>query len=179
MSKKINLLPEERRAAINSFRISQAFQSFLLAICFSLVGITAFGVSVAGFLSFLGDSIANEPVDNTLLARHLTTQQQSSLLEGRVKDSIVLSTEKVSWSSALEEIFTVLPFGIEVNSVAGFEEEIVIKGRAANRSVMISTAEQIKNLDFVTMVDSPPSNLIQATDANFVLTVTINSLKVP
>ncbi|OHA46731.1 MAG: hypothetical protein A3A80_02630 [Candidatus Terrybacteria bacterium RIFCSPLOWO2_01_FULL_44_24] len=124
--------------------------------------------------------------ENTKTWRILGQTTESDEVKQKVKASAdfiryvsKLSTDPFKWSSTIRDVVVSLPPTVYLTAISGSQAQrnIVISGFAPTRDDVLQLEDMLKKLPFISLVDSPDSNVIAEKNITFQFTLILNNIR--
>lgn len=171
MTRRLNLLPPERRAALLRAQLLGSVQRVLRLVLGGLLLLLFTGAGLGIGLRLLLPTVSPEA------ARALQQQQQAY---GELRDTIThhntliaalarAGDERIAWGRVIHGVVAVLPPGVTLATTVVDDASLTltISGTAPDRAVIVELAQRLDALPWVASSRAPRDNLIERVDSPF------------
>lgn len=183
MARELNLLPPERRNVLSRQSMIGVIKDIVVNAVIALSVLTAVGISAIVLLQILllTASRSAEASLTQAVESYQTIRGDVAKKNIAIEKMNELTTQRVIWSSIINELFPLIPTGVTITQIKGQDSpqvEIAFSGTATVRNMLIVLEDRLRELPFVTNVNAPASNLIERTNPTYSFQVTFDISKI-
>jgi Tfp pilus assembly protein PilN len=164
----LNLISPEQK---KSLKTKRAY--LLLKNLSSVILILTVLISIILILTYNSLDIEYNLSPNTKNSMDLD-EKEIQMINDQLKDIITIQNQSLVWSNILISITSLIPEGIEINSleIDKTTQLVKISGLAKARNDYLNLISALKNADNLENIQSPIKNLLSKEDINFTLSFT-------
>lgn len=175
----LNLLPPERRAALQRQRLLAAAGKVLRSVA---AGVTLLVVSAAGLTVGLwglaaAASLGTEGALREELAAYGVLRETVDRHNRLLQEATELGNDRMAFSYIIHNLLTVLPEGVRIDALQVSDEglTLVFSGTAPQRATVVLLETKLRSLPWAAEVFAPAGNLIARDNPSYEFRLTINS----
>ncbi|MFA6184166.1 MAG: PilN domain-containing protein [Parcubacteria group bacterium] len=177
MKIRLNLLPKSKEKKIKNKKILKFV--ILQEIMIILITVLFFGVvkGVDAIASFRLDSVNKQISSNGAKGDYVEIKKyENGLKDVRAKTYSISKIQKfsVAWAPVLDKLAQVLPSEITLTSIDGSGYNLLLKGVAQNRDILIKMKEDMQKNECFKNVVIPLNDIVLRENIEFELKLDIN-----
>jgi len=172
---RLNLLSPEKRQHLKRMinfqftkNLLEVLVFFLSIICISLLGGQW---TLEDYFNKLADHVV------TISNRYGESNQQIKTINQQITQIELVQKEYYSWTPRLVELSSVIPTGVTLDSLSLNQKtgELTLTGGALARNNLLDLKKQLETLDWIDVINIPPTQLTEKTNIKFSLSSKIVS----